>query len=233
MSQRPVFTTIGSVAVLVASGWLYVAPYLILNEMEDAAEEGHAEELNKYVDFPSLRESLKGWALSEIKAKMEQGDVPSPGASISDEGMVFAGAVVNAIVEGVVTPEGIAKILQGASPFDEPADPVQSLSDYELGYEGLSKFIVRLKPSDTEGIDLILSRHGLTWKLTAVRQRMSLAATQSKPLRQPVEPRAAAPVAPSERSPSSVEPAPAPPGSEPIPDNPGRADQSHPAAATS
>ncbi len=233
MSQRPFLITIGSVAVLVTSGWLYAAPYLALNELEDAARKGHAEEMNNYVDFPSLRESLKGWALSEIKVKMELEGAAGEGTSISDEGMAFAGTVVNAIVEGVVTPEGIAKILQGASPFDEPAESAQYVSDYELGYEGLSKFIVRLKPNDTEGIDLILSRHGLTWKLTAVRQRMSLPSTQAKPLRQPVEPQAAVPVAPSERSPSSVEPAPAPPVSEPIPDSPGRADQSQAASATS
>lgn len=233
MNKRSVLISIGSAAVFLTGGWLYAAPYLALSEMEDAAHDGRAEVLNRYVDFPALRESLKEWAMSEMKAKLESEGTAGGMALMSDQGMPFARAVVDAIVEGVVTPEGFAKLLEGGSPFDHEAEPGESGSDYQLGYEGFSRFIVRLKPNETEGIDLILVRQGLSWKLTAVRQRVSLAATRTRPSRRPVDSHAAAaPPVSSEPVPSVVESAPPPPAGEQAPDGPARVERADTAAVT-
>ena len=52
--------------VVVICGYLYASPYLAINNIKKAAEAGDTEKLSTYIDYPSVRESLK----SQVKASV-------------------------------------------------------------------------------------------------------------------------------------------------------------------
>lgn len=52
---------LGSVVALVIAivGYLYASPYLVLNSIKTAAQNGESEKVSQYIDYPSVRQSFK------------------------------------------------------------------------------------------------------------------------------------------------------------------------------
>ena len=46
--------------------YLYASPYLVLNSIKNAAQQGDADKLSGYIDFPSVKQSMK----DQVKAAM-------------------------------------------------------------------------------------------------------------------------------------------------------------------
>jgi hypothetical protein len=144
--------------------------------MHAAAERRDSVALSDYVDFPALRESLK----ASFNARMTKGLPSSAGGGnpFAGLGLVLAQAMVDRLVDGFVTPEGLAAMMAGVPPGNpQPSTPeaTESHADEEFvrtfGYESLGRFTVRFAPPDKpeEALVLVLLRDGLSWKLSAIR----------------------------------------------------------------
>lgn len=178
MQRKPTMVIAGIVIGIFGVAWFYGAPYLVLKEMKAAAQAGNAEDLAEYVDFPAVRESIKGTLKASLMRELENDqDKNNPFAAL---GMAMAGAMIDPMVEAFVSPSGIAGLMAGrVSPGDKMADesaqssdPASDAESVQMGYEGFGKFIVRIRPQDhgdNKGADLVLRRHGLSWKLVTVR----------------------------------------------------------------
>ncbi|MGA0808948.1 MAG: hypothetical protein ACO3PI_07855, partial [Burkholderiaceae bacterium] len=86
-------------------------------------------------------------------------------------------ALVNPIVDAIVTPEGIAAIMRGEQPMDRSGakgKSTNSKSDVETAvhYESLDRFVVSLKElgSSKDPLMLVFHRDGIfSWKLSELR----------------------------------------------------------------
>ncbi|QPF76177.1 DUF2939 domain-containing protein [Roseateles sp. DAIF2] len=162
--------------VALAAAGLYATPYLTVQQMRAAAKERDGERLASYVDFPAVRASLK----TEVQAKLagldrnERGD-PTPAAAM---GAAVAGALLGPMVDALITPEALGRILQGQQPVsamtrvgERPAEAPERL-ETAMGYESPSRFVfsVRRQGAGEEPVDLVLRREGLLqWKLAELR----------------------------------------------------------------
>lgn len=180
------------VAATLAAGGFYLTPYLAIQQLRSAAAAQDAEKLAAHVDFPSLRASLK----TSVQAHLAGLDVnergePTPAAAM---GAAIAGALLGPMVDTLVTPASLGRLLQGQAPMqavlgsgrrarNERSEPSGSASAAEtatappalethMAYESLNRFVFSVKKQG-EGEDpvhLVLHRKGLlTWQLAELR----------------------------------------------------------------
>lgn len=147
------------------------SPLLALKSLDASIKAGDAKKLEALVDFPEVRENLKTQVSSMMAAKAGE-----------DPGMAaFASMLVSGLVETMVTPDGLLKVLssgdvslddddEGAKPAaSAPAGPKTPTKVTGMSYLDLSHFRAQLAPGkgESEGLGLVLERRGLFgWKLT-------------------------------------------------------------------
>jgi hypothetical protein len=155
------------VALCLAVGvWWYASPLWTLHEMRQAAKAGDAQKLSEYVDYPALRENLK----SEFRRGMTNEMAKHADDGFAMFGSALALAVVNPVIDAMVTPEGVQAMFDQRKQLDRvapakakmPAAPQDPIVDRE----GFSEFVVRDK-DPTKG-SLVFKRSGLGWKLSGI-----------------------------------------------------------------
>jgi hypothetical protein len=162
--------------------WLYFTPQLALASMRDAAAARNAGELSSYVDYPSLRASLKVALQSKMAALAK--DQTNPLLAL---GASLAGNFVDPMIDNLVTPQSMALMLSGVPPTmlehppgdsaassnpDPAAAAPQAMTETSTRYDGLNTYvaIVRRKDWPWQPVELELRRDGLaSWKLSAIR----------------------------------------------------------------
>ena len=174
--KRSSFSTLLVLAVLFAGVWLYFTPYLALNQLQKAARAGDEQAMTELVDFPALRESVKGNVRSAVAHSVGRERNP-----LGMLGGMLAGAVAGPVVDAVVTPEGIAALTEGERPGarrhaddGEGASGGVRVKDVKVkrGYESFDLFVVHFvgKENGRERMALLLRREGIThWRLSGIR----------------------------------------------------------------
>jgi 23S rRNA A2030 N6-methylase RlmJ len=61
---------LAAAAAATAGYWYYYSPMLAMQTMRDAAQARHAESFNRHVDYPKLRESLKGQMAARVAEQL-------------------------------------------------------------------------------------------------------------------------------------------------------------------
>lgn len=173
----------GKIALAIAVGFFVVymaaAPYITANQMRLAAEAHDGEALSEYIEFPSVRQSLKDQMnvlfLKELSEDEDMQD--NPFAAL---GAAFAGMVVEKMVDAYVTPTGITQLMLGENPepgFDqrdykkrEKSSSVESepFAQATMAYESFDKFVIRVEAEEGGEAKFVLRRRGLGWKLTEI-----------------------------------------------------------------
>jgi hypothetical protein len=160
--------------VLLAAGGLAM-PYLTVNEMREAARERDAQALSAHIDFPSVRQGFKDQFKAVVDSKLGPQSSDNVLAKI---GAGLATALVDGVIDFMVTPEGIQRLMSGEKPYedDEPEARAGSRGDEDgpfakvsRRYESLNRFVATVKTDDGDPIDFVLQRRGLTWKLAEIR----------------------------------------------------------------
>ena len=155
--------------------YLYASPYLVLNNIKNAAQQGDADKLSGYIDFPSVKQSMK----DQVKAAM----VEELAASDEQDGFealgtMLAAAMIDPLIDGLVTPDGVALMLQGQkldfdfnndTPEDKPKAKNEDV-DYKAGYLSFNRFKVQIIDANDpdESLDVIMHRDWLSWKVTRI-----------------------------------------------------------------
>lgn len=170
---------------LVFIAYVYASPYLAVGKIRDAIEKRDAAALSEYVDYPAVKEDLRS-QLNAIVAKKAKDDANNPFAAI---GTLLVGALIDKVVDNLVSPDGIASLFAGDADLSksegiksEKKDPFQS-ADVVKGYSGFSKFIVSVKDkgvADAVPIDFVLTRSGLSWKVSGIRFMDAVIATEKR-----------------------------------------------------
>ncbi|WP_286951322.1 MULTISPECIES: DUF2939 domain-containing protein [Brevundimonas] len=167
---------VAAAAVLVVA---YAAsPLLAARSLIQAAKAGDEKGLERQVDFPAFRASLKDELNARMMAEMRN-DPRMADSGLSGLGMLLAPAIVGGAVDAFVTPQAISMMVQeGRAP--KPALSVETepkaKSDHDRvrqswGYRDLDTFAVTLTRDDQpdEAVSLLMKRRNLFgWKLAAI-----------------------------------------------------------------
>lgn len=171
-------TLAGALAALcvAAAGLLYASPYIALHQIGKAVERRDAQALSGYVDFPALRESIKGQMMARLQSQMSgSGDRASN--PLAGFGQQLAQGLVSQFTEALVSPDGVMLMLEKGKP-GKPTDVAAAgvgvdtqggppRKDYSVEYQGWSKVFVH--PRGEPG-GFIFRREGLMgWRLVAVK----------------------------------------------------------------
>jgi hypothetical protein len=118
----------------------FASPFWTMRQLRVAAAAGDTATLEQYVDFPALRESVKAELQSTVIAPMVANSKLKD-SPIAGLGAMMATAMLGPVVDSMVSPAGIAKMVQGhpevtsaalpdadapASPAVQPAIPPAS-----------------------------------------------------------------------------------------------------------
>lgn len=175
-----VLTGVLVAAIVAAGGYWYWSPALALQNMRAAAEKGDADEFNNYVDYPKLRESLKGHLSAQMAETM--GETSKDKTGFAALGAALGVALVGGMVDAFVRPEVVMRMMQSgklaaakekpAQPSTPPATEEKAQVEVVTERKGMDKYIVRVreKGSAEDAASLVLERSGFaTWKLTELR----------------------------------------------------------------
>lgn len=194
MPKNKIFLSICLLAIVAIIGF-YFTPYLAVYNMKRAAEKQDAEALSRYVDYPSLRESLKANFNAMMASEITKSD-----DSFGALGTVLGMALVNQMIDAFITPESLAMMIKGEKPQmvesgESRKEKSSSESDTEtktsMSYEGMNQFVVKVKEkgSSEDPIKFIYKRAGIiSWKLSALRLPSfkgdaALSTASSKPIK--------------------------------------------------
>lgn len=175
-------TTLG-VQVLIAGlcGAFYFTPHYVVKTIREAAARRDTATLAKYVDFPAVRASLKAGFREKLAPAGEKTSEVNPIAAL---GSAFVMALLDPLVDAVVTPAGLSLMMQGETPSVGPegvkraptGSPAAKASaaevDTHMGYESWDRFAWRTKKkgSNEEPVVLVLRRESFVfWKLSEIR----------------------------------------------------------------
>jgi len=200
MKSRSLLAAALILVAAVAAYW-YWSPFLAVRQLQTAAQQGDAETFNAHVDYPKVRESLKGQFSALVTQKLGTQDSGNPFAAL---GSLIGLGLVNQLVDAMVRPETVmaamknghlAKPAPAPTPAPQPggeapsagaATPPSSGPGPEkkarcvIDRQGASKMtayaVDPAKPDepDSERLGLVFERSGFVdWKLTELRMPAS------------------------------------------------------------
>ena len=160
-----------STIIMLIGGYFYASPYLVLNSIKKAVKAGDVEQVSAYIDYASVRQSFKdqmnAYMVKEMASKKTDG--------WEALGAMMASAMVDKMVDAVVTPEGMTLMLQGKDfkeslkysnekTFDQSSS--KDKLDYSTRYLSMNMFEVTLQNSENgKQIKVVMERDGLSWKV--------------------------------------------------------------------
>lgn len=158
---------IGVALLLIVGGVYFGSPYYAAHSLRNAAREADTDKLEAGVDFPAVRENLKSQLSAAMTAKM-QNDPEMRSNPFAGLGMALMPAIVDRMVDSLVTADGIAAVVRGQRPADRAKMDANPDIESSTEYVGLDRFRVRLRNTrlNEDGPSLLFERRGFaTWKL--------------------------------------------------------------------
>lgn len=199
MSKRTIWAA-GVVAAVMSVGAYAASPLLAVRALQAAAQAGDADKLQRLVDFPAVRESLKG-QLNALVIESMQSDPELRDNPFAGFAAVLAPAIVNQAVDGYVTPDGLARMLQAKPPAPTTLPTAEAPPSAEAGvqvgkatikhgYRDFDTYTVTSTGADKPGaqFNFVLHRQGLFgWKLARIELPKSLGKPTAAPISPPVQ----------------------------------------------
>ena len=176
MNQKLIIR-LGGAAVAVFVLAYAASPLLAARSLVQAAKTGNEQALERQVDFPAFRASLKDELSARMVSEMRKDDRLG---GLSGLGMLLAPTLVSGAVDAFVTPQAIAVMVQeGQAPKPDLAKvepdvgpkPESKKVRQSWGYRDLDTFAVTLTRDDQpdEQVSLLMKRRNLFgWKLAGI-----------------------------------------------------------------
>lgn len=167
--KKPVkFALCAAVFGLVA---FYVAsPYLVMQKLYDGVMRMDADVIERHVEFPALRESLKEQANAYLATRLPKAQNGRP-SLFGAAGLVMLPKVVEALVDAYVTPTGMRQVLDQATVRVDGKDvsekeprPLRREDIQHAFFENPDTFRIEAK-----NMVFILRLKDWKWKLTEAR----------------------------------------------------------------
>lgn len=178
--KKPIIAGLVVLALLIAC--VAAGPFITVHKIRDAVKARDQAALAAQVDFPLLRSNLKQQFNDRLTAEMASGQENNAFASF---GLVLAGKLADVMVDALVTPAALARLMSGEKaarlPRREPDADVpeggsgpdagvrrEPLADASYHFSSPSRFVARVTGKDGKVVDFVLTRDGLSWRLTNI-----------------------------------------------------------------
>lgn len=178
------------VAIAAITAYWYWSPFLAMRQMQSAALNKDADAFNTRVDYPSLRESLKGQFSAMVADQMKKSSQKEDGFAAL--GNMLALAMVNQLIETMVRPEVMMKVIQDGkfspngkqgsqdssrgTPASQANEGKLDSPDWTFKRVDADRLIAYAgnttgtDPKNADKLGMVFVRHGFAdWKLTEVR----------------------------------------------------------------
>lgn len=164
-------------AVLALAAWLAAGPWLAVRGIGRALETRDTTALERHVDFPRLRANLK----AQLDDRLVRAAGDAAAHPLGALALAAAGGLAGATVDVMVTPTGIAGLLQGHALWQRSrgrtvdhdpwgaTEPARPLHDARLRWESPSRFTATVVHPDGRRTVCVLQRQGLRWRLVDIR----------------------------------------------------------------
>ena len=184
--------------LLALAAYWYWSPFLAVRQLQQAAQRADADGFNAHVDYPKLRESLKGQFSALLAQKLGAiRDASNPFAGL---GSLIGTGLVNQLVDAMVRPETVMAAMQngrlGKAPSESPsaaptpagtpgpagdaAPEKKEKARWVIDRQGASQMtayaVDPAKPDEpnADRLALVFERSGFVdWKLTDIRMPAS------------------------------------------------------------
>lgn len=172
--------------LLAGGGYLYATPYININQFREAIEARDVPAIERHVDFPAVRSSLK----EQLKAKLSEEITKQAGDNLllqfglGSLGSAFGEPMINAAVDTYISPAGFKVLLAGTTPdaatpgsgdstsaeASAAAGSTSAEAQVSAGYKSPNLFVVTSKdPQSGQSVKLNFERRDLVqWTLTSV-----------------------------------------------------------------
>lgn len=164
------------VALLALGAYGVAGPWITVHAIRDAIEADDSAALSEQVDFPALRTSLKRQLADRLVRAAGPGVQSNAFGAL---GITLATGASSMAVDATVNPFGLAALVQGRAIWHQvgrdfaPPDPAATkrrpFQDAHYRYESPSRFSVTVRDESGAPLVFILTRQGLSWRLTDVR----------------------------------------------------------------
>ncbi len=155
---------IGFAAILLGLlAWLFIAPLVAANDLRQALQSADTIAIERNVDFPALRENLRG----NLSAAITDTNDPKNGIEMLSK--AIAGAFVSPLMDLIITPQGLSAIYKnGIGGLKGSTDADIQVSS---GLQGLDRYnLVVTDTKDPENsVTLVMMPRGLQWKLVGLK----------------------------------------------------------------
>ncbi|MEB3333619.1 MAG: DUF2939 domain-containing protein [Cyanobacteriota bacterium] len=160
---------IGSVAAV--GGYYLASPFLAIQGLRSGFLSRNADQVNQYIDYPSLQSDLKG-QLGSMMLRSMQSDPEMAANPFSGFAMAMITPMVNSMVDTYVTPSGMKSVLEASSTqqsggvqdqtvpnlIEQKKEFDKALQNISMGYDGLNKFQLMATADDGKKTTLVFHR---------------------------------------------------------------------------
>jgi hypothetical protein len=151
----------------------FASPYWELHRMRAAVERRDADAISEHVDFPSLRENIKGQLMAMMGKEMAKEDANKNPFAAFGQGIAIA--LMNPVIDAAVSPAGVTAMIENGKidlsmreePVSGPAPATNGKVSYSVSYRSWNK--VAVSGSGPDAGSFISKRFGLwRWKLAGI-----------------------------------------------------------------
>lgn len=167
---------LAAAALLALGAYVAAGPYLTIRAIQQAVQEDDPRALARQVDFPVLRDSLK---LQLDDYLVRSAGAGAQGSAFGQLGLRIASGVAGGVVDTMVTPLGLAAMMEGRhvwrridvrAPPRAAGEPApKPLQDAVHRYESPSRFTATVHDDAGRPVVFVLTRDGLRWRLSDIR----------------------------------------------------------------
>ena len=187
MSRKKQLLALAAAGTGVLLGAYYAAsPWLTVNKLKQAFEKKDTRQIGKIVDFPELREDFKEVAKATVMKNAAKELEGNPFAAL---GMMMANALIDPLIDSVISPAGLQALLSTGEMSVQPSDVLNENNSWsskestteefkpspdlsvKMNYTDLNEFKIELsnKKVIAEPISLFMEREGFAdWKVTGI-----------------------------------------------------------------
>ena len=187
MSRKKQLLGLAAAGAGVLLGAYYAAsPWLTVNKLKQAFEKKDTRQIEKIVDFPELREDFKEVAKATVMKNAAKELEGNPFAAL---GMMMANALIDPLIDSVISPAGLQALLSTGEMSVQPSDVLNENNSWsskestteefkpspdlsvKMNYTDLNEFKIELsnKKVIAEPISLFMEREGFAdWKVTGI-----------------------------------------------------------------
>jgi hypothetical protein len=158
--------------VIAFVGYIAAGPFIAIHQIKAGVNNQDSELLAENIDFPLLRSNLKEQVSAYFEKKAASKSKHKPLESLV---LGIASKFADAAFDEVVTPSGIANLMEGKQPKQKQSGDEKSTKtkrqlfrNARHSLDSAHMFSIWVKDGKGDEIRFVLTRDGLSWKLTNI-----------------------------------------------------------------